>query len=111
MVTAPVAPHGASREPVHARHGIVGSTETHASAAGIEVLRAGGNAIDAAVAVGFALAVTHPEAGNLGGGGFMVIRLADGRATTIDFREIAPANATRDMFLDENGNPVAERSR
>jgi gamma-glutamyltranspeptidase/glutathione hydrolase len=111
MVTAPIAPHSASREPVHARHGIVGSTEAHASAAGIEVLRAGGNAIDAAVAVGFALAVTHPEAGNLGGGGFMVIRLADGCATTIDFREIAPAKATRDMFLDENGDPVAERSR
>jgi gamma-glutamyltranspeptidase/glutathione hydrolase len=111
VVSVPVAPRGASREPVHARHGIVGSTEAHASAAGLEVLRAGGNAVDAAVAVGFALAVTHPEAGNLGGGGFMVIRLADGRATTIDYREMAPAKATRDMFLDEQGNAVAERSR
>jgi gamma-glutamyltranspeptidase/glutathione hydrolase len=111
LVSGPVAPRGASREPVHARHGIVGSTETHASAAGLEVLRAGGNAVDAAVAVGFALAVTHPVAGNLGGGGFMVIRLADGRATTIDYREMAPAKATRDMFLDEKGDAVAERSR
>jgi gamma-glutamyltranspeptidase / glutathione hydrolase len=111
VLSVPVAPRSASREPVHARHGIVGSTEAHASAAGLEVLRAGGNAIDAAVAVGFALAVTHPEAGNLGGGGFMVIRLADGRATTIDYRELAPARATRDMFLDEQGNAVAERSR
>jgi gamma-glutamyltranspeptidase / glutathione hydrolase len=111
IVSAPVAPRSASREPVHARHGIVGSTERNASAAGVEILRAGGNAIDAAVAVGFALAVTHPEAGNLGGGGFMVIRLADGKATTIDYREVAPAKATRDMFLDEQGNAVAERSR
>jgi len=111
VMNAPSTSRGASREPVHADHGIVGSTEAHASAAGVEVLRAGGNAIDAAVAVGFALAVTHPEAGNLGGGGFMVIRLADGRATTIDYREIAPGKATRDMFLDENGNAVAERSR
>jgi gamma-glutamyltranspeptidase/glutathione hydrolase len=111
ILCVPAAPRTASREPVHARHGIVGSTEAHASAAGLEVLRAGGNAIDAAVAVGFALAVTHPEAGNLGGGGFMVIRLAGGRATTIDYRELAPASATRDMFLDEQGNAVAERSR
>jgi gamma-glutamyltranspeptidase/glutathione hydrolase len=111
VVSAPVVRRGASREPVHARHGLVGSTEAHASGVGIQVLRAGGNAIDGAVAVGFALAVTHPEAGNLGGGGFMVIRLADGRATTIDFREVAPARATRDMFLDEQGNAVAERGR
>lgn len=102
---------GASRDPVRARHAMVGSTDVHASQAGIEILRAGGNAVDAAVAVGFALAVTHPAAGNLGGGGFMVIRLADGRQTVIDYREAAPGHATRDMYLDANGNPVPERSR
>ena len=90
---------------------MVGSTDQHATGAGLEVLRRGGNAVDAAVAVGFALAVTHPAAGNLGGGGFMVIRLADGRETTIDYREKAPNRAHRDMFLDEAGQPVADRSR
>ncbi|MPZ18673.1 MAG: gamma-glutamyltransferase [Luteitalea sp.] len=99
------------RAPVHARHGMVGSTEGHASQAGIDILKRGGNAIDAAVAVGFALAVTHPAAGNLGGGGFMLIRLADGKTTAIDYREMAPARASRDMFLDAQGNVVADRSR
>lgn len=65
----------------------------------------GGNAVDAAVAVGYALAVTHPQAGNLGGGGFMLIRSKNGNTTAIDFREMAPAKATRDMFLDDQGNP------
>jgi gamma-glutamyltranspeptidase/glutathione hydrolase len=96
---------------VRARHGMVGSTEVHASQVGIDVLKRGGNAIDAAVAVGFTLAVTHPAAGNIGGGGFMLIRLADGRTTAIDYREMAPAKASRDMFLDAQGNVVAERSR
>jgi gamma-glutamyltranspeptidase/glutathione hydrolase len=100
----------ASRQPVRARSAMVGSTEEHASRAGLDILRRGGNAVDASVAVGFALAVTHPAAGNLGGGGFMVIRLADGRETTIDYRERAPARAHRDMFLDAAGAPVAERS-
>jgi gamma-glutamyltranspeptidase/glutathione hydrolase len=101
---------GASREPVRARQGMVASADAHASRVGVDVLRAGGNAVDAAVAVGFALAVTYPSAGNIGGGGFMVIRLADGRETTIDYRETAPAAAHRDMFLDEAGSPVSERS-
>src|ERR1700754_1177464 len=89
-VTPWSAPEAASRAPIRARHAIVGSTSVFASQAGIDVLKQGGNAIDAAVAVGFALAVVHPSAGNLGGGGLMVIRLADGRATTIDYREMAP---------------------
>ena len=96
-----------ARQPVHARHGMVVARETHATDAGEAVLEAGGNAIDAAVAVAFALAVTHPSAGNIGGGGFMLIHLADGRSTFIDFRERAPAAATRDMYLDpETGKPT-----
>jgi gamma-glutamyltranspeptidase/glutathione hydrolase len=73
-------------QPVRARHGMVVSRETHATQAGLKILEGGGNAVDAAVAVGFALAVTHSSAGNLGGGGFMLVRLADGRTTFIDFR-------------------------
>jgi gamma-glutamyltranspeptidase / glutathione hydrolase len=80
-----------------------------ASEIGRDILRAGGNAVDAAVAVGFALAVVHPEAGNIGGGGFMVIRTADGTVRSLDYRETAPARATRDMYLDANGEPT-ERS-
>lgn len=80
-----------------------------ASEVGRNVLRAGGNAVDAAVAVGFALAVVHPEAGNIGGGGFMIIRLRDGSVQALDYRETAPAGATRDMYLDPNGEP-SERS-
>ncbi len=109
-LAATAQPRGASRDPVRARHAMVGSTDVHASRAGIEILRDGGNAIDAAVAVGFALAVTHPAAGNLGGGGFMLIRLADGRQTAVDYREAAPGRAYRDMFLDDAGNVVAGRS-
>ena len=77
-----------------------------ASAVGRDILQQGGNAVDAAVAVGFALAVVHPEAGNLGGGGFMVIRLKDGTVQTLDYRETAPSRATRDMYLDEHGEPT-----
>jgi gamma-glutamyltranspeptidase / glutathione hydrolase len=77
-----------------------------ASHVGRDILRQGGNAVDAAVAVGFAMAVVHPEAGNLGGGGFMVIRLADGTVQTLDYRETAPARATRDMYLDSLGEPT-----
>ncbi len=82
---------------------MVSSNSDLASEAGVEILRQGGNAMDAAVAVGFALAVTYPFAGNLGGGGFMTIRMADGRTATLDYREVAPLAATRDMFVDENG--------
>lgn len=93
----------ASSEPVEAQHGMVVSASAIASQVGRDVLAAGGNAVDAAIATGFALAVTYPTAGNIGGGGFMVIRFPDGRATTIDFREIAPAAATAEMFTDSTG--------
>ncbi|MFN2431884.1 MAG: gamma-glutamyltransferase [Gemmatimonadota bacterium] len=93
-----------------ARHAMVVSEQEYATRAGIEVLRKGGNAVDAAVAVGFALAVVYPEAGNLGGGGFMVIRLPDGRVTTFDYREKAPLAATADMFLDARGNVIENLS-
>lgn len=98
-------------EPVRARNGMVVSAHPQASAAGVEILRAGGNAVDAAVATGFALAVTFPVAGNIGGGGFLVLRQPDGAATTYDYREKAPAAATRDMYLDANGDFVPARSQ
>lgn len=96
----------ASTEPVHAQHGIVVSVHELASQAGVEIMQAGGNAVDAAVATGFALAVVHPPAGNIGGGGFMLIRMADGKTRFIDYREKAPAAATRDMYLDGQGNVI-----
>jgi len=86
-----------------AQHAMVASSSRLASEAGVEILRAGGNAVDAAVAVGFALAVAYPEAGNIGGGGYMVIRLADGRTMTLDYREVAPAAAYREMYIDSAG--------
>jgi len=98
----------ATREPVRTRRAMVVSTEKHATDIGVEVLRKGGNAVDAAVVVGLALAVTHPAAGSLGGGGFMLIRFADGGATFIDFRERAPAAATRRMYLDSQANPTED---
>ncbi|MES2135778.1 MAG: gamma-glutamyltransferase [Pseudomonadota bacterium] len=103
--------NAAAPTPVGAEHGMVVSAHHLASKAGIDVLKAGGNAVDAAVAVAYALAVTFPEAGNLGGGGFMTARFNDGRTAFIDFREAAPAAATATMYLDANGNPVPERSR
>lgn len=94
-------------EPFRARHGMVVSEHRLASDAGLEVLREGGNAVDAGVATGFALAVVFPEAGNLGGGGFMLLRLHNGKSTFIDFREKAPLAATETMYQDEHGNPFA----
>jgi gamma-glutamyltranspeptidase / glutathione hydrolase len=96
----------ASPSPISAEHGMVVSAHRLASDTGIKVLKAGGNAIDAAVAVAYALAVTFPEAGNIGGGGFMTIRLRDGRQTFIDFRETAPQAATANMYLDAAGNVI-----
>jgi gamma-glutamyltranspeptidase / glutathione hydrolase len=95
-----------ARQPVYGRKAMVVAEEDLATEVGVSVLRAGGNAVDAAVAVGFALAVTHPYAGNIGGGGFMLIRMADGRTSFIDFREKAPAKATHNMYLDSSGNPT-----
>jgi len=98
-------------EAVPGKNGMVVSVDKYASQAGIDILKQGGNAVDAAVGVGFALAVTYPSAGNIGGGGFMVIRLPDsGEVVALDFREIAPGKATPDMYLDEKGKYVSERS-
>src|SRR5215207_1556931 len=113
-VAAPVAPvwrgspvervaAAASRDPVRARRGMVASSSKIASEVGVDVLKRGGNAVDAAIAVAFALTVTYPAAGNIGGGGFMMIRLRDGRTTAIDYREMAPAAAHRNVYLDERG--------
>lgn len=96
--------------PVRAQQGMVASVDATTTQVGVDILRQGGNAVDAAVAVGFALAVTHPQAGNLGGGGFMLLRTAAGRTTAIDFREIAPSRASRDMFLDKQGNADSKLS-
>ncbi len=99
-----------SFEPVAARDGMVVTSEPFASDAGLEILQAGGNAVDAAVAVGFALAVTYPYAGNIGGGGFMLIRMATGEAAFVDYREEAPAQATPNMYLDAKGELLPDAS-
>ncbi|KQX93851.1 gamma-glutamyltransferase [Variovorax sp. Root473] len=96
----------ASQAPVAAEHGMVVSAQHLASKVGVDVLKRGGNAVDAAVAVGYALAVVYPAAGNLGGGGFMTVQLADGRKTFLDFREKAPLAATANMYLDKDGNVI-----
>ena len=116
VANPPVAPpvsYGVEEDvfhPVRATQGMVASVDAMATQVGVDILKQGGNAVDAAVAVGYALAVTHPQAGNLGGGGFMLLRTKDGNTTAIDFREMAPAAATRDMFLDDQGNADAKKS-
>src|SRR5438093_10318924 len=96
----------ASQAPVAAKDGMVVTAQHLATRVGVDVLKDGGNAVDAAVAVGYALAVVYPAAGNLGGGGFMTIQLADGRKTFLDFREMAPKGATANMYLDKDGNVI-----
>ncbi len=100
----------AQENPKASKNGMVVSASQIASQVGIDIMQSGGNAIDAAVATGFALAVTYPQAGNIGGGGFLVTHLADGRNITIDFRETAPSAAQRDMYLDENGYVIKNMS-
>ena len=100
----------ASQAPVAAENGMVVTAQHLATHVGVDVLKNGGNAVDAAVAVGYALAVVYPAAGNLGGGGFMTLQLADGRKTFLDFREKAPLAATADMYLDKDGNVVPDLS-
>ena len=114
-------PSALAQGAVEARHGMVVAQEARAARVGVEVLQNGGNAVDAAVATGFALAVTYPRAGNIGGGGYMVIHLADvsagrggqvwGGAIAIDYRETAPAATTRDVFLDSKGDADPAKSR
>src|ERR1700682_2661163 len=100
------AVQAASVVPVGAEHGMVVTAHQLATRVGVDVLERGGNAVDVAVAVGYALAVVYPAAGNLGGGGFMTIQLADGRKTFLDFREKAPRGATANMYLDKDGNVI-----
>lgn len=100
----------ASQPAIYGENGVVVAHDLEACEAGIKILKAGGNAVDAAVAVTYALAVTHPQAGNLGGGGFMMIQMADGRKAALDYREMAPGAAHRDMFLDDSGKVAAGKS-
>ena len=106
----PASAWAAPLRPTHAQHAMVASVHELASRAGVDAMKAGGNAIDAAVATGFVLSVVHPQAGNLGGGGFMLIRMADGKIHFLDFREKAPAAATENMYLDPQGNVIEDMS-
>src|SRR5712671_391039 len=98
------------KEAVRGAHGMVTTDEELASRAGVEILQRGGNAVDAAVATAFALAVVEPAAGNIGGGGFMLVRLANGKTTFLDYREVAPGKATRDMYIGKDGKLDEEAS-
>src|ERR1700682_2463040 len=109
LLASPLA--AAPCRPTHAPHAMVASVHELASRAGVEMLHSGGNAIDAAVATGFALAVVHPQAGNLGGGGFLLLRHASGETHFIDFREKATAAATENMYLDAQGNVIPDSSK
>src|SRR5512140_364728 len=106
LAAAQIQSHAASVAPVAAENGMVVTAQHIATQVGVDVLRHGGNAVDAAVAVGYALAVVYPAAGNLAGGGFMTVQLADGRKTFLDFREKAPLAATANMYLDKDGNVI-----
>src|ERR1700727_834290 len=102
--------HTEGLRPVHAKKAIVVSIHPEASKVGADIMLQGGNAVDAAVATGFALAVVHPAAGNIGGGGFMLLRKADGETHFLDFREKPPKAASRDMYLDAQGNVIPKAS-
>ncbi|MGL6123509.1 MAG: gamma-glutamyltransferase [Shewanella sp.] len=109
---SPIFSQMATAQPVWAKHGMVASQETLASRTGVEILKQGGNAVDAAVAVAFSLAVTLPRAGNIGGGGFMLVHIAkENKTIAIDYREVAPSKAKKNIFLDENGDAVEKLSR
>jgi gamma-glutamyltranspeptidase / glutathione hydrolase len=113
VVVAPSYAQTAARAPfksAHADRAMVASVHELATKAGVDMMKAGGNAVDAAVATGFALAVVHPQAGNIGGGGFMLVRLSSGKVHFLDYREKAPAAATRDMYLDAQGNVIKDAS-
>src|SRR3954453_22169694 len=106
LLFSATAAYSALRDPVAARHGMVAATSGIAAQVGVDIMKKGGNAVDAAVATALAMAVTWPAAGNLGGGGFMLIRMADGTSEAIDYRERAPLAASRDMYLDANGKII-----
>lgn len=109
---SPIFSQMATAQPVWAKHGMVASQEALASRTGVEILKQGGNAVDAAVAVAFSLAVTLPRAGNIGGGGFMLVHIAkENKTIAIDYREMAPSKAKKNIFLDENGDAVEKLSR
>jgi gamma-glutamyltranspeptidase/glutathione hydrolase len=109
LAVAPLAAAGGLR-PIHEKHAVVVSVHEEASKVGAAIMRRGGNAVDAAVATGFALAVVHPAAGNIGGGGFMLVRLANGETHFVDYREKAPKAASRNMYLDDKGNVIPDAS-